>query len=163
MFGVDTLDSDRWARYLGIATLAEKDLDHQTHEELQLLEAYSAGINAYIDEDRPAVEQLSFPEPIAHWQPLHTLALLRLHAIVSQSVHWEKQLYQMYIFETHGAAALNELNFTFPPILSVFGVAQELTDTNNAFYVINLLTEVCRTIAIVARLCLSLYVIICYS
>ena len=72
--GAATLPIDKYMRILGVARLAGGDLDAQTPETRALLEAYTAGVNAWINERGrfAAMEFLVYgrPEP---WRPTDSL------------------------------------------------------------------------------------------
>ena len=46
-FGPDALPSDRFARVIGFHRQAQKNLNHLPAESIEVIEAYSAGVNAY--------------------------------------------------------------------------------------------------------------------
>lgn len=82
MFGADQVDSDAFLRTLGFARLAEQEYQSAPAELQAGLDAYAAGVNAYLDE-RPGGSALSLeysvlglqnggysPEP---WKPTDTL------------------------------------------------------------------------------------------
>jgi len=50
LFGSSTLDTDRYVRTLGWRIAAQRDLDAMSPDSKAILEAYSAGVNAWIDE-----------------------------------------------------------------------------------------------------------------
>lgn len=79
VFGPATLDTDRLSRTLGFARTAQQNLltlDDRSREDI---EAYTAGVNAYLASNPPLPIELKLlrhtPQP---WQPLDTLAYGRL-------------------------------------------------------------------------------------
>jgi penicillin G amidase len=50
LFGSSTLDTDRYVRTLGWRVAAQRDLDAMSPDSLAILDAYSKGVNAWIDE-----------------------------------------------------------------------------------------------------------------
>lgn len=78
LFGARALGSDRFFRGIGLAAAAERDLSALDAASLAALEAYTAGVNAYLERGRRPVEYLVLrrrPEP---WLPLDTMALAKL-------------------------------------------------------------------------------------
>ena len=52
LFGTSTLDEDRFIRTLGWRSRAERDLDALSADARAALDAYAAGVNAWIDDAR---------------------------------------------------------------------------------------------------------------
>ncbi len=83
--GWSGLDSDRMARTLGIGALADREWLRAPARTRKILEAYSAGLNARIDELRrsaaaPPAALRGSPEGIEDWRPADSIALLKLIA-----------------------------------------------------------------------------------
>lgn len=80
--GAALLNTDIQSRRMGLAWAAERDFERLENqpEFLASLEAYSAGVNAFIDtmdpEELPFEYHLLGKRPMA-WQPIHTLYLLK--------------------------------------------------------------------------------------
>jgi penicillin amidase len=76
LFGESQLDTDRFIRTLGWRQATERDLAAVTLETREILDAYAAGVNAWLDTERDSLG-LAFlisgakPEP---WTPLDSLA-----------------------------------------------------------------------------------------
>ena len=87
IFGNRTVETDTFIRRLDIYRLAQQSLSAQRPEVLQVLSAYSAGVNARLLEineealGRGAPEMFLFNMPIAPWQPADSIALLKLMAL----------------------------------------------------------------------------------
>ena len=86
-FGPDALQVDEFMRALDLYTIAQRAISHQTPETILMLEAYSAGVNAWIktvsDEalGRGAPEFFLAPNQIAPWRPADSIALVKLMAL----------------------------------------------------------------------------------
>ncbi|HEX6868516.1 MAG TPA: penicillin acylase family protein, partial [Candidatus Limnocylindrales bacterium] len=82
LFGEGSLDTDRFIRALGWRAAAERDLAGQSPEVVAVLEAYAAGVNAWLDANRGSLG-LSFvvtgADP-APWTPLDTMAWAKVQA-----------------------------------------------------------------------------------
>lgn len=85
--GYLSLPSDRLARVFNLKGLAMKDLLAESPENIQLLQSYSSGVNAFISSRRlPSLSLLiSGILRIDEWTPQDTLLLIRYDAIVSSS------------------------------------------------------------------------------
>ncbi len=87
LFGPDTLPIDEFMRSLDIYTISQRAVTHQTTETIEALEAYSAGVNAYIELVRTEALGRGAPEffisskQIAPWLPADSIALVKLMAL----------------------------------------------------------------------------------
>lgn len=87
IFGPRTLPIDRLMRRLDLATLARSSLEVQDEPTLAALEAYAAGVNAWLEEvnegarGRGAPEMWLFPQAISPWQPADSLLIVKLMAL----------------------------------------------------------------------------------
>ena len=87
LFGARTVRIDNLMRRLDLYNLAVSSVAAQDAETTQALEAYAAGINAWLDEintgsrGRGAPEMWIFNAPIAPWQPADSIAILKLLAL----------------------------------------------------------------------------------
>ncbi len=87
VFGTQTLETDILLRSLGLNEAAEKSFEFQSAEAKAALEAYSNGINAWIDQinedslGRGAPEYFIFPSTISYWRPSDSIALVKLLAL----------------------------------------------------------------------------------
>lgn len=87
LFGERTLPSDRLLRRLDLYGLARSSVEAQDRPTREALEAYSAGVNAWLQEvndgarGRGAPEMWLFPQAIAPWQPADSVAIVKLMAL----------------------------------------------------------------------------------
>jgi len=87
LFGPATVEIDELLRRLDIYTLATQSVSAQTPKALELLEAYSAGVNARLAEinrgalGRGAPEFFMFEPSIAPWQPADSIAIQKVMAL----------------------------------------------------------------------------------
>lgn len=111
VFDASQVHSDKWARTLDLTGLAAKDLAAQSPDELSYLRAYAAGVNSYLSEGHPLPVEyravgITDPEAVSMWQPVHSLAVLRLHTTAlggSSSEAWEGELTRYLVQEKVGA------------------------------------------------------------
>jgi penicillin amidase len=85
LFGRRTLPEDRFARTLGFADAAKREVTALDSQTAALLEAYSLGVNAWLAEIREgrvrAPLEFTWLEVVPRpWQPVDTLAIVRLRA-----------------------------------------------------------------------------------
>ncbi len=87
LFGPDTLKIDEFMRALDLYGISQRAVSAQTEATISQLEAYSAGVNAYIrivNEQalgRGAPEFLLTSNQIAPWRPADSIALIKLMAL----------------------------------------------------------------------------------
>ena len=97
VFGERTVRIDELMRRLDVAGLAAASLEVQDAETVAMLEAYSAGVNAWlglVNEGalgRGAPELFLFETPIAPWRPADSLAVTKLMG-VQLSSHLEAEV-----------------------------------------------------------------------
>lgn len=79
IFGERTAPLDEWSRTMGLAPLSDRLLAALPMESRRLLEAYSAGVNAWLLSDPPQpLECALLQYRVQPWQPRESLAVLRL-------------------------------------------------------------------------------------
>ena len=87
LFGERTVGIDEVLRRFDLYTLSVSSVNAQTDEAKSYLEAYSAGVNAWLAEvnkgalGRGAPEMWLFNHAIAPWQPADSIAVLKLMAL----------------------------------------------------------------------------------
>ncbi len=87
LFGPEALASDKLLRALDIYAISQRAVAAQTPETLALLNAYAAGVNAWINVvrqqalGRGAPEFFLFNNAIAPWSPADSIALAKLMAL----------------------------------------------------------------------------------
>ncbi|MCB2129269.1 MAG: penicillin acylase family protein [Rhodobacteraceae bacterium] len=86
VFGPSTLATDELMRRLDLYGLAQQSVASQDGETQAALEAYSRGVNAWIEivnreaKGRGAPEFFLFSNEVAYWQPADSIALMKLMA-----------------------------------------------------------------------------------
>lgn len=87
LFGERTVKIDTLLRRFDLYNLAVSSVDAQDAETRAALEAYAAGVNAWLGEvnkgalGRGAPEMWLFNHPIAPWQPADSIAIIKLMAL----------------------------------------------------------------------------------
>ncbi len=87
-FGEATLSTDIYLRTMGFARIAEQEYAHADEETRRILEAYAAGVNAYIQTRQPAQLGLEFAllqlqgvdVHVEPWTPVNTLTWAKIMA-----------------------------------------------------------------------------------
>ncbi len=108
--GPDTLGIDRFMRTIGLRRTAERDWSHISGEERELMQAYSDGVNAYIDghRGRLALEFNLFHIKPARWTPQDILVTVGLMSwILSENASFE--LSRAHFISQAGDAATKQL------------------------------------------------------
>ncbi|HSE08437.1 MAG TPA: penicillin acylase family protein [Nocardioidaceae bacterium] len=88
LLGEDALETDMYIRTMGWRRVAEQELSLLSTETVDYLEAYSAGVNAYIDSHSPAQMGLAYPVLALNgleytpeeWTPVDSVAWLKAMA-----------------------------------------------------------------------------------
>ena len=97
LFGERTLPIDRYLRRLDLYNHAVQSVKVQDPETLSALDAYSAGVNAWLGEvnkgalGRGAPEMWLFNHPVAPWQPADSIAIVKVMALQLSS-HIEREV-----------------------------------------------------------------------
>jgi len=87
IFGAETLETDSLMRALDIYTISQRAVAQQNPETRALLQAYSAGVNAWVSTvrrealGRGAPEFFLYDNAIAPWGPADSIALIKLMAL----------------------------------------------------------------------------------
>jgi penicillin G amidase len=141
MLGKTTLNQDRFIRTLGWNRAARQDLERLGPEERAILEAYAAGVNAYLEQhrDRLPLEFTLFRLfgrrwEIEPWQPLHTVAWAKVMAW-DLGGNWDDELLNARIVDRIGAERLKEIVLPYPadrPVIVPTPVAEVPEETLRA-------------------------------
>ena len=97
LFGERTLEIDKVIRRYDIYNLAVASVDDQDEPTTIALDAYAAGVNAWLAEvnagarGRGTPEMWLFNHPVSPWQPADSLAILKLMALQLSS-HLEREV-----------------------------------------------------------------------
>lgn len=118
VFGEGLLDTDRYFRTLTLRRAAEASLAVLPPDVLDVLEAYAAGVNAFIEQAAsagrlpPEFTILGYrPEP---WTPADTMALAKLMAW-DLGGNWEGEVWRYLLAERLGEERVRELWPEYPP------------------------------------------------
>jgi penicillin G amidase len=115
IFGAPALDADRFCRIIGFRRAAERELAQLDGAAHQVLEWYSAGINAYIEAHpgRLAAEINLLRVRVDPWTPLDTLACAKATAW-SMSVNWESELTRLRLLQELDPYTAADLDPDYP-------------------------------------------------
>jgi len=112
ILGADAIPLDRWLRTLGVRRISEAQTAETDPQTLLLLEAYAAGVNAYIDTGVYPVEMALLdyhPEP---WSPADSIAWTKMMAW-ELSVNWETEILRAKLIDKLGPEKAAELEPPF--------------------------------------------------
>jgi penicillin amidase len=115
VLGEATLDTDRFIRTLGWRRVAEEEADNLSGEALTMLEAYSAGVNAFIDGHRgnlPLEFTILGFEPVP-WTPADSIVWAKVMAW-DLGGNWEAELLRAKLIEAVGEERAAELAPPYP-------------------------------------------------
>lgn len=113
LFGHKTLEGDRFLRRMGLRQAAEADWAAIDAETRKVLEAYAAGVNAFLAQNRLPLELRILghkPEP---WTPVDSLTWGKVMAM-SLTANWEAQLLRAWLVEQAGPEWAAELESRYP-------------------------------------------------
>jgi penicillin G amidase len=112
--GERTYDTDRFLRTLGLARVADRNFAHADADTRANLEAYSAGVNAYIESGATLPIEFHIfgvePEP---WKPADTLAWLGVMAL-DLSGNFRAELTRLRFAAKIGRERVNEIIPPYP-------------------------------------------------
>ncbi len=112
--GERAYDTDRLMRTLGIARMAERIVARLDRETISNLEAYAAGVNAFIDRDPVLpVEFQVFRIKPGRWKPADTMEWLLVMAW-DLSGNWRAELARMRFSAKLGPERANEIIAPYP-------------------------------------------------
>jgi penicillin G amidase len=121
--GAATVDSDKFIRTAGWNRLGQRVLDYheqETPELMPILEAYSAGVNAYIEANRNSLSinysilgLVNEPWEIEPWTPLHTVSWGIVMAN-DLSGNWRSELWRVDLMKKAGEETAALLSPTYP-------------------------------------------------
>ncbi len=110
IMGPQTLELDRFMRTLGVMRAAKKELATYTGSSREILEAFSEGVNGFLEKRRGGLP-LEFrilrfrPEP---WQPEDSVAWAKVMALFG-SANWQEELVRAMMAETLGPEKTRDL------------------------------------------------------
>lgn len=110
--GASAVAGDALARRLGGASTSQRDYAALGPDARQMLQAYSAGVNAYLDEGRPLPVEYQLLGATARperWEPWHSIATMRWRGFLMGSV-WFK-LWRAAALRTIGPEQIAKLRY----------------------------------------------------
>jgi penicillin amidase len=115
ILGTDAVPLDRWLRILSVRRVAETQAAEVENAATPIMEAYAAGVNAYINRGKMPVEiaLLGYqPDP---WTPADSLTWVKMMAW-ELCVNWESEILRAQLIDKLGPEAAAELE---PPHAAV--------------------------------------------
>jgi penicillin amidase len=113
VLGEGALEFDRLTRRIGFRRVSEADWRQPEATERAVLEAFSAGVNAYLDSGRLPIEFgiLRYrPQP---WHPVDTITFARLMSWALTG-NWDTEILRSWTVERFGAEVMAELEPRYP-------------------------------------------------
>lgn len=131
-FGEELVDLDRQLRLLGLERTARQLYDEAGPQQRSLLQAYSEGVNAWIERRGnrlPVQFSLAGIDPV-EWEPHHSLGILRMLAWEYDLGWWSKMVYG-HLAETLDEETFREL------VPGETGLAEEELAARNPHHVLD--------------------------
>lgn len=123
VFGASTVPHDKLVRTIGINRAAKQELKQVSHETLAALEAYSQGVNAFLDAagSKMPMEFLLFSYKPQPWTPLDSIAIAK-YKQYELDESWRLDDLRQRILDKAGApfaSYLFQRTFSAPPAVSI--------------------------------------------
>jgi penicillin amidase len=115
LYGESALDVDRFSRIVGFRRAAQAEAEQMDAETRATVEAYVAGINAYMEANlgRLAAEFNLLRHTPERWQVVDVVALYKLFGW-SLSINWESELTRLQLMSALGPIRAAELEPDYP-------------------------------------------------
>ena len=139
IFGETSLETDRYLRYFGFHDLAQKAYEMMDSKSRRVVDAYAAGVNAYISTRKPGKLGLEFALlglqgvdfQIEPWTPADSLAWAEM-MIFDQADILETEMYNIDLLAAVGEKMYTELNTPYRDDRPVIIPSEELKPTSSA-------------------------------
>lgn len=113
ILGEPALDFDRLVRRVGFRRVSERDWEEAEPTERAVLEAFTAGVNAFLATGRLPVEFGLLRHRPAPWHPVDTITFGRLMAWTLAG-NWDSEILRSWTVERFGAEVMEELEPMYP-------------------------------------------------
>ncbi|HIE57633.1 MAG TPA: penicillin acylase family protein [Anaerolineales bacterium] len=101
IFGEMALETDRFVRTFGFNRLGRAELEQASPEIKNILDAYTAGVNAFIERGKFPIEFTLLRHQPAHWEALDSTIFSRL-MVWELSHAWQSEIVRAELAETAG-------------------------------------------------------------
>jgi penicillin amidase len=113
VLGESALEIDRMIRRTGFRRVSEADWQEAEATEKAVMEAFSAGVNSYIESARTPVEFGLLRYRPAPWHPVDTIAFARFMGWTLAG-NWDSEILRSWTVERFGAKVMAELEPLYP-------------------------------------------------
>ena len=113
LVGESALEVDRLVRRVGFHRAAKADWDAAGEQDREVLEAFAAGVNAYIENGRLPVEFQILRQRPRRWEPTDTLAFGRFFGWALAG-NWDSEIVRSWTIERFGASVMAEFEPSYP-------------------------------------------------
>lgn len=107
VFGAPALEVDRLIRRIGFRRAAQRDWENATIQERAVLEAFAAGVNAYINQSRLPLEFTVLRTKPDPWQPVDSLTF-GCFLGWTLAGNWDSEIIRSWTIERFGARLMAE-------------------------------------------------------
>jgi penicillin amidase len=111
--GEEALEYDRLTRRIGFRRVSEADWPEAEATEKAVLEAFSAGVNAYLETGHLPIEFGILRYRPQRWHPVDTITFARFMAWMLAG-NWDAELLRSWTVERFGAEVMAELEPRYP-------------------------------------------------
>ena len=116
LVGKEAIDTDRYARTLGLGAVADAEAEGLSEEDRVAVDAYCRGVNAYLEGPSfrlPLELRLLLHRRVGQWTAGDALLGMRVFAL-SLSQNWEGEIVRSRLADKLGAARLEQLEPGYP-------------------------------------------------
>jgi penicillin amidase len=138
VFGEPTLETDRYLRYFGFHDLAQKAYDMMDEKDRQIIDAYAAGVNAYVSNRKPSQLGLEFAllglqgvnYQIEPWTPADSLSWAEM-MVFDQADILDIELRNIDLLASVGEKMYADMNTPYREDRPVIISSEELQSTSS--------------------------------
>jgi penicillin amidase len=139
IFGEATLSTDEYLRYFGFHDLAQKAYEMMEGKDRRMVDAYAAGVNAYISDRKPAKLGLEFALlgmqgvdiEIEPWTPADSLSWAEI-MVFNQADILDREMVNIDLLAAVGEKMYADLNTPFRDDRPVIVPSEVMTSTGSA-------------------------------
>jgi penicillin amidase len=113
LLGEQALEIDRLTRRIGFRRAAERDWRDADAEEQSVLEAFAAGVNAYVERAKMPLEFTILRTRPAPWSPVDSLAFGRFFGWALAG-NWDSEIVRSWTVERFGPEIMAEIEPGYP-------------------------------------------------
>lgn len=114
VFGKVTIDQDKYVRTWGLYRAAKRNWQHFDERTKTIIDHYTQGINAYIDNNKLPLQALILRHKIAPWTLTDSHAWSKMISWQLQNT-WQDKINNHYLREQYGEHKMDDISPKYPP------------------------------------------------